>query len=195
VGANKQATLSNYFDVSIGAGTYAPRPRQAYASKRLQKVVTDFRKEQKRLGDAGEDSEGEGSTSAPGEEEPAKKSGGKGKAKAKVAKASTKSTRSDSTYTRRGGKRKGQAKGTSSDKASTTKKQKVSRRTSSDDESAEVIVADVPAEMIEEQDAPPALRAKLRPRPKPRIRKQVIENGEQEESGDSADEFFTRRRG
>ncbi|KAL4258482.1 XPG/RAD2 endonuclease family protein [Pleurotus pulmonarius] len=41
---NKQATLNEYFDLSVGQGTYAPRKRTAYASKRLQKVVSDFRK-------------------------------------------------------------------------------------------------------------------------------------------------------
>ncbi|KDQ14344.1 hypothetical protein BOTBODRAFT_32808 [Botryobasidium botryosum FD-172 SS1] len=199
VGANKQATLNNFFDVSIGAGTYAPRPRQAYASKRLQKIVTDFRKEQKRPEDGGDDN-GEDESAAPtsGEKEPAeKKKGGKGKGKAKTSatKAPTKSARGGSTSARGGGKRKSRA---NSDKAGTTKKQKVSRQTPSNDESRETIMADVPAEMIEEQDAPPALRAKLRPRPKPRIRKKAVEDDadEQEESGDSADEFFiTRRRG
>ncbi|KAF7424193.1 DNA repair protein rad2 [Pleurotus ostreatus] len=41
---NKQGTLNEYFDLSVGQGTYAPRKRTAYASKRLQKVVADFRK-------------------------------------------------------------------------------------------------------------------------------------------------------
>ncbi|KZP00582.1 hypothetical protein CALVIDRAFT_280525 [Calocera viscosa TUFC12733] len=47
--ANKQGTLSSYFDVSVGSGAYEPRKRQAYSSKRLQKVVSDFRKEQARV--------------------------------------------------------------------------------------------------------------------------------------------------
>ncbi|KAF9490373.1 PIN domain-like protein [Pleurotus eryngii] len=41
---NKQGTLNEYFDLSVGQSTYAPRKRTAYASKRLQKVVADFRK-------------------------------------------------------------------------------------------------------------------------------------------------------
>ena len=36
--------LDKYFDTSIAGGVYAPRKRQAYASKRLQQVVSDFRK-------------------------------------------------------------------------------------------------------------------------------------------------------
>ncbi|KAK2463436.1 hypothetical protein APHAL10511_004522 [Amanita phalloides] len=44
---NKQSNLTEYFDVSAGMGTYAPRKRQAYTSKRLQDVVADFRKRQR----------------------------------------------------------------------------------------------------------------------------------------------------
>ncbi|EJU04895.1 hypothetical protein DACRYDRAFT_104789 [Dacryopinax primogenitus] len=47
--ANKQGTLTSFFDVSVGTGAYEPRKRQAYSSKRLQKVVSDFRKEQARM--------------------------------------------------------------------------------------------------------------------------------------------------
>ena len=36
--------LDKFFDTSIAGGVYAPRKRQAYASKRLQQVVSDFRK-------------------------------------------------------------------------------------------------------------------------------------------------------
>lgn len=49
-GANKQGTLSAFFDISVGTGTYAPRKKQAYASKRLQKIVQDYRKERKQQG-------------------------------------------------------------------------------------------------------------------------------------------------
>lgn len=43
---NKQGDLNEFFNVTSGAGTVAPRKRQAYGSKRLQQVVTEFRKEQ-----------------------------------------------------------------------------------------------------------------------------------------------------
>ncbi|KAF8206312.1 hypothetical protein K438DRAFT_1669146 [Mycena galopus ATCC 62051] len=43
---NKQGDLNGYFDIT-GSGTIAPRKRQAYASKRLQQVVSDFRKKRK----------------------------------------------------------------------------------------------------------------------------------------------------
>ncbi|KAJ7285096.1 PIN domain-like protein [Mycena rebaudengoi] len=44
---NKQGDLNGFFDVS-GSGTAVPRKRQAYTSKRLQQVVSDFRKKRKR---------------------------------------------------------------------------------------------------------------------------------------------------
>lgn len=44
---NKQGALNEFLDISSGSGTHAPRQRQAYASKRLQQVISDFRKQQK----------------------------------------------------------------------------------------------------------------------------------------------------
>ncbi|KAI5836392.1 hypothetical protein K523DRAFT_258483 [Schizophyllum commune Tattone D] len=58
----KQGTLNSFLDVSLGTGTHAPRKRQAYASKRLQQVVSDFRK--KRAGLA-EDNEEEAENGEP----------------------------------------------------------------------------------------------------------------------------------
>jgi DNA excision repair protein ERCC-5 len=48
--ANKQSNLETYFGDSIGSvgGSAIPRKRQAYTSKRLQKVVTDYREDQRR---------------------------------------------------------------------------------------------------------------------------------------------------
>ena len=48
--ANKQSNLDVYFGDSIGnvGGSAIPRKRQAYTSKRLQKVVTDYREEQRK---------------------------------------------------------------------------------------------------------------------------------------------------
>jgi DNA excision repair protein ERCC-5 len=42
---NKQGDLNEFFDISSGSGTRAPRQRQAYASRRLQQVISDFRKQ------------------------------------------------------------------------------------------------------------------------------------------------------
>lgn len=46
---NKQGNLNEFFDVSAGSGTYAPRKRNAYSSKRLQQVVSEFRNEKANL--------------------------------------------------------------------------------------------------------------------------------------------------
>lgn len=54
---NKQGTLNGFFDMSVGTGAYAPRKRQPYASKRLQKVVSEFRKEQARSTDRTDEDE------------------------------------------------------------------------------------------------------------------------------------------
>ncbi|KAG1841670.1 hypothetical protein DFJ58DRAFT_70830 [Suillus subalutaceus] len=43
---NRQGNLNSFFDVAPGSGSYAPRKRRAYGSKRLQQVVTDFRNQQ-----------------------------------------------------------------------------------------------------------------------------------------------------
>jgi DNA excision repair protein ERCC-5 len=44
---NKQGNLNEFFDVTAGNGAIVPRKRQPYASKRLQKVVSDFRNKRK----------------------------------------------------------------------------------------------------------------------------------------------------
>ncbi|KAF8843762.1 PIN domain-like protein [Paxillus ammoniavirescens] len=49
VSMNRQGNLNGFFDMAPGAGSCVPRKRQAYASKRLQQVVSDFRKEQARM--------------------------------------------------------------------------------------------------------------------------------------------------
>lgn len=42
---NRQSNLSGFFDFSAGMGAYVPKKSQAYASKRLQDVVADFRRQ------------------------------------------------------------------------------------------------------------------------------------------------------
>ncbi|KAL1753164.1 hypothetical protein FB107DRAFT_292609 [Schizophyllum commune] len=54
---NKQGTLNSFLDVSLSTGTHAPRKRQAYASKRLQQVVSDFKKKRAGLADNEEEAE------------------------------------------------------------------------------------------------------------------------------------------
>ena len=45
---NKQGTLNEFFGVNSAGGVIAPRNRKAYASKRLQQVVNDFREQQQK---------------------------------------------------------------------------------------------------------------------------------------------------
>ncbi|THH13045.1 hypothetical protein EW146_g7122, partial [Bondarzewia mesenterica] len=60
---NRQGNLNEYFEVTVGDGAFAPRKRNAYASKRLQQVVNDFRNEQAKLRKSGSASAGSSSTS------------------------------------------------------------------------------------------------------------------------------------
>jgi len=46
---NRQGDLNGFLNVASGAGSHAPRKRQTYNSKRLQQVVTEFRKEQAKM--------------------------------------------------------------------------------------------------------------------------------------------------
>ncbi|KAG6813945.1 hypothetical protein H0H92_005200 [Tricholoma furcatifolium] len=48
---NKQGNLTDFFDITAGSGTFAPKKRQAYTSKRLQNVVDDFRRKRDRSSD------------------------------------------------------------------------------------------------------------------------------------------------
>ncbi|TFK33242.1 hypothetical protein BDQ12DRAFT_691478 [Crucibulum laeve] len=63
---NKQGNLNEYFDVTAGSGTFAPRKRQAYTSKRLQQVVSDFRKRRKSSSAEGTPAPAQGSGSGSG---------------------------------------------------------------------------------------------------------------------------------
>ncbi|KAF9525645.1 hypothetical protein CPB83DRAFT_795955 [Crepidotus variabilis] len=60
---NKQGNLNDFLDLSAGSGTHAPRQRQAYASKRLQQVISDFRNRQRSASPSGS----RASSQAPGE--------------------------------------------------------------------------------------------------------------------------------
>ena len=181
-----QGTLAGFFDAPLGASA-APRRRQAYASKRLQQVVADFRKQQR---------QGQGMSS--GSEETEAREGsdsereGDGEEEARPAKK-----RKKGTETKAVGRGKGRGRGKAVDGASrgrgtgrgrgrggkrTSKKR---GRTPSDSESEDafgpdggeggnqdVVGADVPAPSREELG--------LRPRPKPRpvVKPRRVEEGQ-----------------
>lgn len=44
---NRQGILNEFLDISAGSGTYAPRKNRVYESKRLQQVISEFRKKKR----------------------------------------------------------------------------------------------------------------------------------------------------
>ncbi|KAE9391383.1 PIN domain-like protein [Gymnopus androsaceus JB14] len=146
---NRQGNLNDFLDVSSGSGTVAPRKRQAFKSKRLQEVVTDYRKKRKAADnepaseDDNEDDEGE--------KEPLKKKRATKKGKKKASDSLESSTRG----------RKTVARGRRAPRDQTKKK---SNHSSGED--------DYESEQGSEADkvmttAP--LAVNLRPRPKPKL--------------------------
>ncbi|OCB85329.1 PIN domain-like protein [Sanghuangporus baumii] len=73
--ANRQGTLNTFFNVSEGAGAAEPRRREAYASRRLQALVSAHRKAQKQRaeGTSTEPTESGDSDDAEKKKEPARK--------------------------------------------------------------------------------------------------------------------------
>ncbi|KIY43975.1 PIN domain-like protein [Fistulina hepatica ATCC 64428] len=91
---NVQGNLNEFLDISSGSGTHAPRRRDAYASKRLQEVVSNFRK-RKNVEAAEQDVEADGdeqtadSEGAVQERQPKKRKTAKNGKKAAVASGTT----------------------------------------------------------------------------------------------------------
>ena len=174
--------METYFDVSVGSGTYAPRKRAPYASKRLQKVVTDFRKEQKLRASASEveehdSSDGDSSPNAEPSSRALAQKSRKRKATSKQAPKTKKRSnqRSDSSSAASVDGSKSVAR----KQKPIAKKRRTARSisTSDDDDGAESgqdrsgVVPDRP------------LAVKLRPRPNPRYHPKVadeLEDGDSE---------------
>lgn len=168
--ANKQGVLNEWMGLTTGggSGTMAPRQRQAYASKRLQEVVKDFRK--RRAGGAAKSREGSvaqiGDGEGEGEEEPAKKkrkapAGAKGKAKAKPRAAPSEAAEKEAgakTAKRRSATKKGsgKAKGKGKRKAGASEDESSDGASEFDENGDGTVNVEVP------------LNVELRPRPKPR---------------------------
>lgn len=47
---NRQGNLNEFLDISAGSGTHAPKKSRAYESKRLQQVISEFRKKRRNGG-------------------------------------------------------------------------------------------------------------------------------------------------
>ena len=170
---NRQGVLNDWMGLSVagGSGTMAPRQRQAYASKRLQEVVKDFRK--RRAGEASrsrEGSVGQVEDGSEAEEEPAKKkrkapSGAtKGKAKAKPRARATATVDSEGPNTQTKKRKAPAKKGAARGKGKGKKKVDVSEDGDSDDASE----FDENGDGTVDVEVP--LKVELRPRPKPRPR-------------------------
>ena len=82
---NQQGNLNEYFGVNSAGGVIAPRNRKAYASKRLQQVVNDFREQRRRATETskntGADEEQPSSSSEGDNEEPPQPTAKRGKAR------------------------------------------------------------------------------------------------------------------
>lgn len=170
--ANAQGNLVGYFDLPVGANA-APRKRQAYTSKRLQQVVSDFRKQQARLrnsttpsvGDDGGASDSEPNVEA---SRPAKKRKKSDEAKPKAkgrGKGRTKATEGEdgAPSAVRGARGSGRGRGRGRGAKRTSRK--LERSPSVTDEDEEFVGGQPPA-----ADVPGPSREELglRPRPKPR---------------------------
>ncbi|PCH42190.1 PIN domain-like protein [Wolfiporia cocos MD-104 SS10] len=104
---NKQGNLTSFFDVPVGGGH--ARKRQAYASKRLQQVVSDFRKQQARQSSESESSPAEQAANI-SENEVAEKLAKRRKTTAGKTKGSAANTRKTSATRGRRGSRGGKTK-------------------------------------------------------------------------------------
>ncbi|KAM5532618.1 hypothetical protein V8D89_013744 [Ganoderma adspersum] len=188
---NAQGNLAGYFDLPLGANA-APRKRQAYASKRLQQVVSDFRKQQagqRKSATPSLDGDDDASDSEPNAEpsRPAKKrkksddskpkGKGRGKGKAKAAEGED-----GGSSTVRGGRGSGRGRGRGRGAKRASKKRERSPSESEEDE--EFVAERRPA-----TDLPGPSREELglRPRPKPRpvVKPRVPVAEDFEEEGDA----------
>ncbi|OBZ72087.1 DNA repair protein rad13 [Grifola frondosa] len=150
---NMQGNLVGFLGLQAGE-SHAPRKRQAYASKRLQQVVSDFRKEQARQSSSSTSPAADIDTSDDeASERPAKKrkksAEGKGKGKESVAAKQKKAP------TRRGGKT---ARGAKAKRPSRKRTKSSSANEENDEDDAMLEIPGSP---------PPPLSVSLRPRPKP----------------------------
>ncbi|CAL1716686.1 unnamed protein product [Somion occarium] len=160
---NKQGNLTGSFDVPSGGA--APRKRQAYASKRLQQVVSEFRKKQKAESNAPSPE----SSSEQDDTEPRPK-----KRRKASETPSASSTRKNGGVERGTGRGRGRGRGRGSKATRGKRAAKGKARAQSGSEEDEFNEKS-PAAAGAIPDAP--LSVELRPRPKPRPRRMTeVEN-------------------
>lgn len=180
---NKQGNLNDYFDVSGRSGApSAPRKRNAYASKRLQQVVNDFREQQAASRKTESQSVGSSSaTPAPDAEELSESDqeiklqddsiAGKGKAKG------ARSERKTDGAARGGDKARGRGRGRGRGRAragvsATLTSRKRKRSTAGESEGEAYEPGAGGARASEEVEVTPPLAVNLRPRARPAFKKQ-----------------------
>ncbi|KAG9119685.1 DNA repair protein rad2 [Ceratobasidium sp. 392] len=178
-GANKQSTLASFIDTT-GVSTsndaaHAPRKRQAYASKRLQQVVAEYRKRKSGENLSEQDdtqSEVDGETDKPKKKSRAK---AKGKAKADDTAAGTESQGSNSRAKAAGSKRKRAAGGSTRGKRGAGRARGTGRGRGRgrgkasvrvDEEEEEEFVSGGEESGGQEAEAPSPKKPRLRPRMK-----------------------------
>ncbi|KAH7913580.1 hypothetical protein BJ138DRAFT_1177958 [Hygrophoropsis aurantiaca] len=160
---NRQGDLNGYLNVATAGGSYAPRKRQAYGSKRLQQVVSDFRKQQAkdRVGASTSPTPEANDTDGDDDRPPKKR---KKKSEPVKGKKLDNPPRKRSTGNRRGGGR-GREKGTSVSRINAQGLEAGERGSRSDGESADAFEGDENngGDMV--PSGPLAVR--LRPRARP----------------------------
>lgn len=164
--ANKQGNLNDFLGVMPGTGTHAPRQRQAYASKRLQQVVSEFRKKRARGRSAESVEESQaGEEGGEGEEQP--EQGTKKRRKRKEGGGTTTKKRKQAAPKSSNGTRgKGKAKA------------KTSKPIEESDYGSDGAFSEGASGSV---DIEVPLNVELRPRPKPRpLGRKPQPNGEQE---------------
>ncbi|KAF8604529.1 PIN domain-like protein [Ceratobasidium sp. AG-I] len=196
-GANRQGTLTSFLDVtgnptSSGA-THAPRKRQAYASKRLQQVVSEYRarKAGEDLPDEEDEAESESGSKAKRKAKPKAKPTGKAKAaedaesqdsgagiagskRKRSTAGSARGARGGRTRGARGVRGRGRGRGRSSVKADAEEENEYISDTGSGSNTAEP-----------EAEAPAPKKPRLRPRmKKPSPAPQPVDSEEGSGSGD-----------
>jgi len=170
---NKQSNLNTFLDISAGSGTHAPRQRQAYASKRLQQVISDFRKAQK-SGSVTPPSpsgsttvQGDNQNDGSGEEEgrPAKKRKRKLSAREPKEKKGSSRSRAPAKVSRGRGRARAKGKTRGANNRESTDPSDKGLGTSGEDDEDDAF-APAGADVVSDRDV--LHEFNLRPRPKPR---------------------------
>ncbi|EPQ52893.1 hypothetical protein GLOTRDRAFT_10815, partial [Gloeophyllum trabeum ATCC 11539] len=155
---NRQGNLNTFLDVTAGSGTYAPRKRQAYTSKRLQEVVTNFRKQRSKSGDAAS------ASASPAPQEGAEEESRQPAAKKRKTGAKKNGEAVQSTA-KRGAAKEAKASKRGRGRAASSKRR--ARKSDTEDDEGSDFAGRSQAPSGDGDESAEPLRVQLRPRPKP----------------------------